>query len=491
MSESERRELLKRIAALQANFAKLVQANERLVGVTENLQRQLDAALAEISRLMAALAKAKGESLDAPSVPSGQMPVYKKPPPAKRSKRPGRKNGHEAANRPAVTEPTAIVEETTQCCPHCDGRVRKMTTKDGRPRKRIRYIEDIEPGDVSVTEHRIHQYWCARCQSRVEPPVVQAMVGDRLGLRLVVTTAVQHYLMGISLSKIVEMLKSEHGITVSRGGLTRSWRRLGLMMLAEYDRILERVRGAGVLHKDETGWRVNGKTHWLWGFGTKTDVYYLIRPSRGGNVVLEVLGDYFAGVSIRDFYAAYNACMMEKTQYCVAHVLREVKEILAKYQDQMTTEIERFSNGVTSLFKRAIRFAADPNHDPPARERAKKRFIRELYKVTDGKFFNADAERLANRLSQNASCLFTFVDHPGVDPTNNWGEVLLRPAVIMRKSSFGNRSDAGAQTQSILMSCFRTMKLQRIEPIDGTIAVVQAEIRAQHRAKFERDGSDR
>ena len=58
------------------------------------------------------------------------------------------------------------------------------------------------------------------------------------------------------------------------------------------------MRNLGVRQKDETGWRVNGKRSWLWCFGTKTDAYYVIDRSRGGNVVNDVLGEFFEGVSV-------------------------------------------------------------------------------------------------------------------------------------------------------------------------------------------------
>ena len=36
-----------------------------------------------------------------------------------------------------------------------------------------------------------------------------------------------------------------------------------------------------MLHADETGWRVDGKTHWLWCFTTTDLTYYMIDRSRG------------------------------------------------------------------------------------------------------------------------------------------------------------------------------------------------------------------
>ena len=48
---------------------------------------------------------------------------------------------------------------------------------------------------------------------------------------------------------------------------------------------------------------------------------------------------------------------------------------------------------------------------------------------------------------------------------NNLAEREIRSAVIMRKDSYGNRSDQGADTQAILMSIFRTIKKRGHHPI--------------------------
>ena len=48
-------------------------------------------------------------------------------------------------------------------------------------------------------------------------------------------------------------------------------------------------------------------------------------------------------------------------------------------------------------------------------------------------------------------------------PDNNHAERQIRPAVIIRKNSLCNRSEAGAATQAILMSVYRTLKLRCLD----------------------------
>ena len=55
---------------------------------------------------------------------------------------------------------------------------------------------------------------------------------------------------------------------------------------------------------------------------------------------------------------------------------------------------------------------------------------------------------------------------PNVDPTNNHAERSLRPSVIFRKITFGNRSQTGTAIHSILSSLIQTALRQKINPID-------------------------
>ena len=65
---------------------------------------------------------------------------------------------------------------------------------------------------------------------------------------------------------------------------------------------------------------------------------------------------------------------------------------------------------------------------------------------------NAANERLAQHLWDHRDDLFTFLRQPGLDATNWWAELTIRFGVILRKVWGGNRTWAGAQAQSVLMS---------------------------------------
>ncbi|REJ81242.1 MAG: IS66 family transposase, partial [Planctomycetota bacterium] len=82
------------------------------------------------------------------------------------------------------------------------------------------------------------------------------------------------------------------------------------------------------------------------------------------------------------------------------------------------------------------------------------------------------ARRLVKRLKRHRSELFTFLDQVDVPFDNNHAEREIRPAVIMRKNSYGNRSDRGAETQAILMTVLRTLKQRGHQPLDTLTAAL-------------------
>ena len=85
-------------------------------------------------------------------------------------------------------------------------------------------------------------------------------------------------------------------------------------------------------------------------------------------------------------------------------------------------------------------------------------------------------ERLAKHLHKHRDQLFTFLRRPGIDATNWRAEQAIRPAVVNRKVWGGNRTQAGAEAQSILTSILRTGAQQHGDALDFVSRV----LRGQH-----------
>ena len=59
--------------------------------------------------------------------------------------------------------------------------------------------------------------------------------------------------------------------------------------------------------------------------------------------------------------------------------------------------------------------------------------------------------------------LWTYLDVPGVEPTNNVAERAIRPAVLWRKGSFGTQSASGARFASAMLTVAATCRMHGLD----------------------------
>lgn len=415
------------------------------------------------------LAEAEGKRNPSttPSTPSGMIPVYEKPTARGRGKkRPGAKPGHPGARRKTPSRIDRRAEHRADHCPDCGGELNRCTET------RVRYTEDIPDIQPEVTEHTIHRDWCPHCKKKVEPPVPAALPGATLGNRVLVLSAWLHYALGNTLSQIVEVFNFHLQMKLSEGGLIDMWGRLQAILFAWYAEIQSQALQSAVLHADETGWRVNGKTHWLWCFCTRDLTYYLIDRSRGSPALRKFFVEEFAGTLVSDFWGAYNAVCCALRQTCLVHLLREL-EHTEKYK-KPGEHWPAFAKKLRRLLGDAIRLWRKQAELPPETYASRRACLAErLQTLIDTDWCDTHAKRLIKRLRRHQDDVFTFLDQPGVPFDNNHAERSIRPAVILRKNSYGNRSQRGADCQAVLMSVFRTLKQRGHDPIRTVVAAVE------------------
>jgi len=413
-------------------------------------------------------------SVPPPHTPSGMVPVYAKPTlQGQRGKPPGRPAGHEGAHRAPPQRIDQTREHRAPQCPCCGG-----TLKRGR-QTRTRYTEDI-PQDIQpvVTEHVIHRDWCPHCKKHVEPTVGDALPGATIGNRTLVLSAWLHYGLGNTLSQIVEVFNHHLQFKLTPGGLVQMWHRLADLLYAWYEQIQREALDSALLHADETGWRVNGKTHWLWCFSNPDLTYYMIDRSRGSPALLKFFTEAFEGTLVSDFWGAYNAVCCGPRQKCLVHLLRDLENV--EHYHKPDQDWPAFAKTLRRLLRDAIRLWK--RDSVPESERASKRarLHQRLADLIDadsrggsgGGWQHKDARRLVKRLRRHRDELFTFLDVPGVPFDNNHAERAIRPAVIIRKNSYANRSDRGADTQAVLMTIYRTLKQRGHHPLSILVQAI-------------------
>jgi transposase len=394
-----------------------------------------------------------------PSTPSAMVPVYAKPAVKRRRKKPGAKDGHAGSRRKTPAKVDVRADHRLAACPCCGGGLQRCK------RARTRIIEDI-PQEVTpvVTEHTIHRDYCPNCKKHVEPVVPDAMPNATLGHHVVALSSWFHYGLGVTIGQTRDILASHLHAAVTAGGLLDAWGRMAAALRPWYEQIAEQLRDTACLHADETGWRVDGQTHWLWCFCDTRSCLYLIDRSRGGPALRKFFTDAFAGTLVTDFWAAYEQVAADDRQYCLVHLLREMEKVDERNRSPAWAA---FAKLLRRLVRDGIRLRKRSDFTVEKYRSRISLINRRLNKLADdaagGVYADPDARRLGERIGRHRDHLFTFLDKIEVPFDNNHAERNIRPAVIQRKSILCNRSPGGADTQAVLMSVFRTLKLRGLD----------------------------
>ena len=156
-----------------------------------------------------------------------------------------------------------------------------------------------------------------------------------------------------------------------------------------------------------------------------------------------------------------------RRQTCLVHLLRELKTV-DKYGRPGPNWLA-FAKKLRRLLGDAIRLKK--REGVPSEEFASRRarLTARLDDLIATQWEAKDAKRLIKRLRRHRDDLLTFLDEADVPFDNNHAERAIRPAVMIRKNSFGNRSDHGADTQAVLMSVYRTLQQRGHAPLKTVV----------------------
>lgn len=394
-----------------------------------------------------------------------QAAPFSKGSPKTDPKKPGRKGGDDygtKARRPLPPRVDQTHEATLPCaCPACGGR-------DIEPAGTAEQYQAEIPRTVIYRRFRVHVGRCRGCGKRVQgrhPLQTSDALGaaaSQLGPDAQALAVHLNKAAGLSCGKIKDLFKSLFGIGVSRSGVCQAVLRAGRKAQGNYDAITAAVRAGERVVPDETGWRVGGLPAWLHAFATPREVAYLVHRRRGFDAAAGVLGEGYAGVMTHDGWAPYLSFRDATHQLCQGHLLRRCHELL----ETATRGAVNFPRKVKAILQEglAIRDARDAGRLSVRRAAAAAGDLdARMHALLRRTKTHPPNERFANHLWTNRAHLFTYLRHPNVDATNWRAEQAIRPAVVNRKVWGGNRTDAGAHAQSVLMSVLQTAKLRGVD----------------------------
>lgn len=347
----------------------------------------------------------------------------------------GQKAGHVGVTR-ITPEPTMTMEVIEKKCPNC-------RTKLGKPFKTTsKIIEEIpEPMPIEVTEYKINHYHCPKCDKEI---VAKAPIPEKsnFGANTLSHVTLLKFEDRLPLRKVCSAMSRQFNFPISSGTVFEITDRVSEALSPVYNKIKTSLRISRAVNIDETEMRVGGLNYHLWVFTTKKDTLYVIRKSRGKNVIEEVLGKNYKGVIICDGWTSYVS-YSTNLQRCWAHLLREAKYLAEEY-----TSAKFLYGGLKSIYGRAI------DKKPPAREN----LILETEQWIDYAESHKELRKFAVKIKNGIEYWFTFLEKKDIEPTNNRAERALRELIVQRKIMGTLRNEKGSTIMERITTCIATWK---------------------------------
>ena len=368
--------------------------------------------------------------------------------------------GRAGGGRSLSANPDQIIETSVKTCQDCGTEIAKSEQQLMERYDKI----DLPPIVPIVT--RVERYGC-RCPGcgvvQLAAVPVGLEPGSPFGNRIAAFVTTMRYSHGISYVRMQQMLGEVFGLEISQGAIANLLSRVNAQLQSEVDGMLKVLRSAKLVGSDETSARVNGKNQWEWVFQNEQVCFHIIRPSRGGDVISEVMADHRPQVWVSDLFSAQKTHPGESWQVCLAHQLRDCQYGIDAGDAVFSARMKRLLLRAFVLQKRWLDLAQS------TRYQYRCRLYRDLKAVLAFSPTQADGIRLQKRYRELQNNLFLFLDDSTIPPTNNASEQALRWSVIFRKVTNGFRSDWGRDLFAAVRSVVNTGRRQGLSAFESIL----------------------
>lgn len=473
----------------------------------EELQRQLERQQRELDKLREQIAEQEqqiGEQQKQIADLERQLALYQrnstnssKPPssdglagePRERGRRKksrrkaGGQPGHRGAHRPLVPleRVDAVRPVLPECCRHCGcslpQQIEQVQTIGTRRRHQV---TELPPIQARIIEYQCPLVQCPACGESTRAAVPEEAAGQ-FGPQLTALIAYLTVVCRMPRRVMEALLGQVLGIEISLGSTQKCWEEASQAVADPCQELEQHLKDEPVLNVDETGWRTNGGKRFLWAFVAARYRVYTVAATRGSEVLVRLLGAVFQGILCSDRFSAYLKYHSGRAQFCWAHLKRNLLGIV---EFTKSSAVERFCRGALAeharLFRLWHKFRGGQIDRPQLLLRSlpiQKRIFALAQQHLDSS--HREVRNLATALFVHNERLFTFLEHEGVEPTNNGAERALRTGVQWRKICFGNRSANGELATARLLTVAGTCDLQRL----NVLAYLSAAITCHRRRK--------
>jgi transposase len=435
-------------------------SREELIALIREQQRLMAELKAELERLK------RGQHRQAAPFSKGQSKANPKPPGRKPGQGPFTRRG-----RPPHPVSQTVIAQVPPGCPDCGGRLEQVSQE-------VATTTDLplDPQPV-VTQYSVPVCRCRRCGKRVRG-TASGLAADqtgatahRVGPGVMAAAHALHYGIGVPVRRVPAILKELTGVCLTQSAVTQdALRRADERVGGAYESLRAGVREAPVVHTDDTGWRIGGKTAFLMGFDTDQATVYQIRRQHRNEEVRQIVPADFAGVLVSDRGKSYDAEEFDPVaqQKCLAHLLRNVTDVV----ESKPGRAREFGTTLKLLLREGLAlWHARRDLTPEVfAARSQKLEVRLTHHLRQRILRDDDNQRLLNGigLQHDRGRLLRFLGTEGVEPTNNRAERILRPAVIARKVSHCSKNQRGADAFAAFASLAQTARKTAQQTVSQT-----------------------
>jgi transposase len=394
--------------------------------------------------------------------PSSDPPAVKrKPPVSKGERKRGGQPGHEGKGRvlkpPDQVNRFVISRPTT--CGHCGALLMGY---------------DPQPSRHQVIEYQVHCLCCRACGQHSRGQWPAELPAGSFGPRVQAITGYLSGRFGVSRRDIQEMLLTLFGVEIGLGTIPAQERRLSQALAQPVQQAHTFLRQQPVVNVDETGWRQEEQSCWLWVGSTPAVALFLLQASRSQQGVVALLGTEYAGIVGSDRHSAYNGRADERRQLCWSHLQRDFQALVDRGGDSAV--MGRLLLGQTRQMFTLWHRVRDATLTRPEFQTAMqpiRQEIESLLQLSITLVTHPQTQATCRNLLKHKTALWTFVHQSGVEPTNNAAEQALRRAVLWRKRSFGTQSEAGSRFVERLLTVVISLRRQQRHVLDFLTQVCQ------------------
>jgi transposase len=259
----------------------------------------------------------------------------------------------------------------------------------------------------------------------------------------------------LTIGKTRLLLKQWVGISLSEGAISAALKEAGRAAEHLEPELLAALKASSILYVDETSWKEHQVTRWLWVAVGDEVVYFTVGP-RSAETAKKILNDSSATL-MTDGYAAYR--FFNNRVRCWAHLKRKAKGL----SESWNTEVATFGHFALKAWNLLIKLVYKMRELPKdQRQLTQKAALRIetifLYRCIKRQDASHEATRaFCREVINDPEAIFLTLRKPDLPLTNNAAERALRPMVIMRKISYGSKTEEGSRALALMASIEATM----------------------------------